>query len=119
MTNETPIHHTINYIELSVADMSAAKEFYASAFGWQFNAYGPTYAGIRKGEGEVGGLALATEESTKCPLVILYSKDLDSSLKAVEDAGGTITKPPFSFPGGRRFHFMDPSGTELAVWSES
>lgn len=119
MTNGKPFHHAINYIEFAVSDMDATKEFYSSAFGWQFNDYGPTYAGIRNGDGESGGLSLATEESTKCPLVILYSQNLDSSLKAVKKAGGTVTKPPYAFPGGRRFHFTDPNGAELAVWSES
>lgn len=112
-------HHTIDYIELSVRDLAAAKAFYAAAFGWRFNDYGPGYAGIQKsGGGEVGGLAAADDVRTGGPLVILYSDDLEGSLRAVEAAGGVITEPIFSFPGGRRFHFADPSGNVLAVWSE-
>jgi len=118
MTDEGLIHHAINYIEFLVSDMDAARGFYAAAFGWQFNDYGPTYAGIKKGAGEVGGLRLDAATSKTGPLVILYSRDLDASLEAVETAGGRITKPPYAFPGGRRFHFEDPSGNELAVWSE-
>lgn len=109
-------HHGIDYIELSVRDMVAAKTFYAAAFGWKFNEYGPAYAGIqKKGGGEMGGFALAEEVVTGGPLVVLYSEDLEATLSAVEHAGGTIAKETFSFPGGRRFHFVDPSGNELAV----
>ncbi len=110
-------HHTIDYIEFSVTDMAAAKEFYAQAFGWEFNDYGPEYAGIKKGEGEAGGLCVVPSVTTGGPLVVLYSTDLEASLGSVRDAGGTITKDIFSFPGGRRFQFQDPSGNELAVWA--
>lgn len=112
-------HHQIDYIEFEVTDMAQSQRFYEAAFEWQFNDYGPGYAGIRKqGGGEAGGLRLTPEGATGKPLVILYSKDLDRSLAAVWAAGGTITQDPFTFPGGRRFHFRDPSGNELAVWSE-
>lgn len=112
-------HHEINYIEIPVSEISSAKAFYRSAFGWQFNDYGPEYAGIRKrdGSGEIGGFCKADHISPGGLLVILYSQDLESSLVAVQDAGGQITKSIFSFPGGRRFQFRDPSGHELAVWS--
>jgi uncharacterized protein len=126
-------HHTIDYIELSVRDLIAAKRFYAEAFGWKFNDYGDTYAGIQGEHREVGGLAQsdeigadevgadevgAIEVKAGCPLVILYSNALEASLEAVVTAGGKIVQPIFSFPGGRRFHFADPSGNELAVWSD-
>ncbi len=111
------IHHAIDYIELSVTDMAEAKRFYGDAFQWQFNDYGPDYAGIRKDGGEAGGLRLSENVTAGGPLVILYSDDLDQTLANVRGAGGTITTEPFSFPGGRRFHFRDPSGNELAVWS--
>jgi uncharacterized protein len=110
-------HHAIDYIEFTVRDVGAAKRFYAAAFGWSFADYGPDYAGIRGPDGEVGGLSRADETRGAGPLVILYSEDLDASVAAVEAAGGRILKPPYSFPGGRRFHFADPSGNELAVWS--
>ena len=111
-------HHTIDYIEFTVRDLAASKRFYADAFGWEFNDYGPAYSGIRGGDGEVGGLRPG-EPAPGGPLVILYSDDLEASLAAVEAAGGAIAKPIFAFPGGRRFHFTDPSGNELAVWSKA
>ena len=110
-------HHAIDYIELSVRDVAAAKRFYGEAFGWQFNDYGPGYAGIRGAEREMGGLAQADNVATGGPLVVLYSRDLDATVAAVRAAGGEIVRKPYSFPGGRRFHFRDPSGNELAVWS--
>lgn len=113
------IHHTIDYIEISVTDLTEAKRFYTSAFGWAFTDYGPDYAGIqREGGGEVGGLRCVDAVVRGGPLVILYSNDLEASLAAVCRAGGEITAEMFSFPGGRRFQFADPSGNELAVWSD-
>ena len=112
-------HHVIDYIEFGVTDMAESQAFYAAAFGWEFNQYGPDYAGIRKpsGEGEVGGMAVVESVTTGGVLVVLYSDDLEASLASVEAAGGRISNPPFDFPGGRRFQFLDPSGNELAVWS--
>ncbi len=113
-------HHTIDYIEFSVRDLSEAKRFFGAAFGWGFTDYGPEYAGIqRPGGGEVGGMQQVAEVRTGGPLVVLYSSDLDASVQAVVEAGGEIVKEPFGFPGGRRFHFLDPSGNELAVWGEA
>ena len=115
----TQQHHTIDYIEFTVLDLADAKRFYGTAFGWSFNDYGPAYAGIKKpGGGEVGGLNQGPKVDRGGPLVVLYSADLEASLSAVRDAGGRLVKEPFTFPGGRRFHFLDPSGNELAVWSE-
>ena len=111
-------HHAIDYIELSVTDMDAAKAFYASAFDWSFNDYGPGYQGIRHGDGESGGLCLVDAVATGGPLVILYSSQLETTRDRVSGAGGTIEKDIFSFPGGRRFEFLDPSGNRLAVWSD-
>jgi predicted enzyme related to lactoylglutathione lyase len=111
------IHHTIDYIEFVVRDLAAAKHFYAQAFGWRFTDYGPGYAGIHGVDGEVGGLRQSNEVVRGGPLVVLYSTDLGTSLDAVRSAGGSIVQEPFEFPGGRRFHFLDPSGNELAVWS--
>ncbi|MFG1654425.1 VOC family protein [Micromonospora sp. NPDC049275] len=117
-----PRHHTIDYIELTVTDLGAAKSFYADAFGWQFTDYGPGYAGIRSphGEGapEVGGLRQDEAVRVGGPLVLLYSNDLDQSVQAVQEAGGQVIEGPYEFPGGRRFHFTDPSGNELGVWAE-
>ncbi|MCP3918635.1 MAG: VOC family protein [bacterium] len=113
-------HHTIDYIEFTVRDLPEAKRFYTEAFGWSFTDYGPEYAGIqRPGGGEVGGMHQAAELRIGGPLVVLYSSDLEASVQAVVAAGGEIVKEPFGFPGGRRFHFLDPSGNELAVWGEA
>ena len=113
-------HHALDYIEFPVTDLDAAKHFYTAAFGWQFNDYGPAYAGIRGSGGEVGGLRLdAAARAPGGPLVLLYSDDLDRSATAVAAAGGTVTQGPYAFPGGRRFHFTDPSGNELGVWAEA
>lgn len=118
MLQEGPIHHSMDYIEFTVTDLEKAKTFYAAAFDWKFNDYGPTYAGIQKENGEAGGFQLGTEVLGGGPLVVLYSKNLDETLERVRKAEGVIVKEPFAFPGGRRFHFRDPSGNELAVYCE-
>jgi uncharacterized protein len=117
----TRTHHTIDYIELAARDLSVAKAFYAEAFGWEFNDYGPEYAGIRaaSGDDEVGGITPLSDPGRGGPLVLLYSDDLDATAAAVEKAGGAVTNGPYEFPGGRRFHFTDPSGNELGVWATS
>ena len=109
----------IDYIEFTVSDVASAQAFYAAAFGWRFNDYGPDYAGI-VGDGgrEAGGLQRG-DAVPGGPLVILYGDDLDAVEKAVVQAGGTIVDPQFDFPGGRRFHFTDPSGNKLGVWREA
>lgn len=107
----------INYIELPVADLAAAKSFYASAFAWRFTDYGPTYAGFENA-GLDGGLAGGDAATTTGPLVLLKAEVLEDALARVEAAGGEITAPIFEFPGGRRFHFRDPAGNELGVWGE-
>jgi predicted enzyme related to lactoylglutathione lyase len=118
MSRSNQIHHRINYIEFGVSDLTKSKGFYQAAFGWEFNDYGPMYAGIKGESGEVGGMRVEPTVQTGGPLVILYSNNLGASLEAVRTAGGKISQDPFAFPGGRRFHFTDPSGNELAVWSE-
>ncbi|MBD0863277.1 VOC family protein [Gordonia sp. zg691] len=117
-------HHSIDYVEFAVTDLAAACAFYASAFGWEFNDYGPTYAGVVNPAGreapEVGGLAVTSSVTTGGgPLVLLYSDDLDATADRVRAAGGQIIQGPYTFPGGRRFHFTDPSGNELGVWATS
>lgn len=113
------LHHRIDYFELSTTDLPASKRFYSEAFGWNFTDYGPGYTGFRypDTEREAGGISGGAEH-TRGPLAILYSDNLELSELKVRSAGGKIVKPIFSFPGGRRFHFADPSGNELAVWSE-
>ena len=110
----------INYIELPATDIEGTKRFFAKVFGWEFIDYGPDYTAI-SGAGLDGGFYrsnLRATTDTGSALVVLYSENLESSLARVENAGGIIIKPIFSFPGGRRFHFSDPSGNEYAVWSE-
>lgn len=110
-------HHHVNYIELSATDIPATKEFYSKAFGWTFTDWGPGYVSFEN-SGLGGGFAKTESNRTGGPLVILYSNALEASQQAVESLGGRISKPIFSFPGGRRFHFLDPNGNELAVWSD-
>lgn len=112
-------HHGIDYIEIPTRDMAASQAFYSAAFEWRFNDYGPGYAGYvdgARGDLEAGGLALVDSVVPGGALVILYSRDLEATFAAVREAGATITKEIFAFPGGRRFQFEDPSGIELAVW---
>lgn len=113
-------HHAIDYLELTVRDLAAAKAFYSAAFGWAFTDYAPTYAGIQGAEREQGGLSQGEPApgGAGAPLIVLYSEDLGASLAAVKAAGGEIVTEPFEFPGGRRFHFADPSGNQLAVWAK-
>lgn len=112
-------HHAIDYIEITVTDLADAKRFYGEAFGWEFNDYGPGYAGICGAEAEVGGLRQDEETKAGGPFVLLYSEELDKSAEAVRSAGGQVVNGPYEFPGGRRFHFTDPSGNELGVWGKA
>lgn len=105
----------IDYVELPGGDLTATKAFYNTAFGWAFVDYGPTYAGFEEA-GLDGGLAAPEAVTAEAPLVLLKADDLEGALARVEAAGGSITKPIFEFPGGRRFHFHDPAGNELGVW---
>lgn len=105
----------IDYLEFSSPDLATTKQFFAAAFGWSFNDYGPDYQEIADG-GIGGGIAAGPLAP---PLVILKAADLEAALARVTAAGGRITRPIFEFPGGRRFQFTEPGGTEMAVWSES
>lgn len=113
-------HEKINYIELPAADLTVIKQFYSQVFGWVFADYGPDYVAFAN-SGLDGGFYRATLKSAPASgsaLVVLYSKDLAGTMQKIVTAGGTIVKAIFTFPGGRRFHFTDPNGNELAVWSE-
>ncbi|GLK66000.1 VOC family protein [Paracoccus kondratievae] len=105
----------IDYLEFSSPDLPATKSFFANAFGWSFNDYGPEYQELADA-GISGGIAAGPLAP---PLVILKTDDLEGALTRVTGAGAEITKPIFAFPGGRRFQFREPGGTEMAVWSES
>ena len=108
----------LDYLELPAAGgtLDSVKAFYSAAFSWSFTDYGPTYSAFD--EGLDGGFQAEAGEAPAKPLPVLYSENLDDTLAQVESAGGKIVKPIFSFPGGRRFHFTDPAGNELAVWGE-
>jgi uncharacterized protein len=107
----------IDYIEMNVADIARSKSFYGAAFSWTFKDYGPEYCEF--GDGRLtGGFTTHGKPSPGGPLITLYADDLPAVQKRVEAAGGRISTPPFDFPGGRRFHFLDPDGYELAVWTK-
>lgn len=106
----------IDYIEFLVRDIPTTKTFYGSVFGWQFTDYGPGYCEFRDGR-LAGGFTTGGPPNPGGPLVVLYGDDLPALVDAVRNAGGRIVKPIFDFPGGQRFHFTDPNGYELAVWT--
>jgi uncharacterized protein len=108
----------IDYIELPATDIAATKRFYVDAFGWKFTDYGPDYTSFEDGR-LAGGFTTNGKVVKGGPLVVIYADNLEGVEAKVRQAGATIVKPIFSFPGGRRFHFSDPSGNELAVWSET
>ena len=108
----------LNYVEFPVRDVAAAKAFYESALGWSLTDFGPTYAATLTGDTDIG-LQGDASEATRAPLPVIQVDDLEAALDAVSNNGGVIARPIFSFPGGRRFHFIDPSGSELAVWSKT
>ncbi len=110
-------HHRIDYIEFPAADIEATKAFYSGVFGWKFTDYGPDYTSFEDGR-IAGGFTTDLKAPAAGTLIVIFSTDLAASEAAVAAAGGVIVKPVFEFPGGRRFHFTDPNGNELAVWAE-
>ena len=106
----------IDYVEFGTGKFAESRKFFADAFGWEFTEYGSDYLGFNNA-GISGGLD-NTAEATKAPLVIVKADDLEAAQRQVEEAGGVIVREIFSFPGGRRFHFREPGGNEMAVWSE-
>ena len=108
----------IDYIELNVANIETSKSFYGKAFGWSFTDYGPEYCEFSDGRLKGGFTTTAPVSAKGGPLIILFTAELEACQQKVEATGGKITNPIFSFPGGRRFHFNDPDGYELAVWSD-
>lgn len=109
----------IDYIEFPATDIPRTKEFYAAIFGWTFEDYGPEYTCFKDGRLRGGFYHAPPEKVVRGALVVLYSADLEKTEEEIKPAGGIITRATFSFPGGRRFHFHDPSGNELAVWSDA
>jgi predicted enzyme related to lactoylglutathione lyase len=108
----------IDYVELpSATAHELTRAFYARAFGWGFTDYGPDYAATTTGDVDLG-LQGDPSGALAAPLPVIRVDDLEAAFDSVTKAGGTIARPIYSFPGGRRFHFIDPGGSELAVWSE-
>ena len=113
-------HEKINYVEFPAKDIEAAKAFFTEVFGWSFTDYGPEYT-VFTDEGINGGFYksdLTASTDNGSALIVFYSEALEQTQSKIENAGGTIVKPIFSFPGGRRFQFGDPNGNEYAVWSD-
>lgn len=111
-------NHCIDYIEFAARDVAAAKKFYTAAFGWRFTDHGPDYTSFSDRRLN-GGFFASTEAAPKSnPLVVIFAASLEDAEKRVIAAGGKITRAAYEFPGGRRFHFTDPNGLELAVWSD-
>ena len=114
----------MDYIELPATDIEATKRFYNHVFGWPFKDWGPSYTSFH--DGRLGGGFNAESQpagadggaKTRGVLVVIYAASLDDVYRKVKEAGGKIVRETFEFPGGKRFHFADPNGNELAVWSE-
>lgn len=113
-------HEKINYVELPAQDIEATKDFFRQVFGWVFQDFGPEYSAFSD-QGIDGGFfksELSSSSENGGALIVFYSNDLEVTKDKVKKAKGKIVKPIFSFPGGRRFHFTEPSGNEFAVWSD-
>ncbi len=113
-------HGKLNYVEFASRDLAATKAFFGNAFDWQFTDYGDDYTAFSN-EGLDGGFFKSDKVATPAsgaPLLVFYSAELENTQVAVEAAGAEISQAIFSFPGGRRFHFVEPGGNEFAVWSE-
>ena len=115
-----PKHESINYIEYPATDLAASKRFFERVFGWQFVDYGTDYSAFSE-SGLDGGFyrsGLASTTAKGSGLIVFYSAHIEQTQTKIEQFGGEINKALFNFPGGRRFHFIEPSGNEFAVWSE-
>ena len=113
-------HEKLNYVEFPAVDLEATKAFFGAAFDWQFTDYGPDYSAFSNA-GLEGGFYQAELKSRTLvggALLVFYSANLETTQVKIEKAGGIVAKPTFSFPGGRRFQFYEPSGNEFAVWSD-
>lgn len=115
------VHEKLNYLELAACNLPATKTFFETVFGWSFQDFGPEYTSFSN-EGLDGGFYQAdlTSRAEKGgALLVFYSENLENTLEKVRAAGGEVVQEIFSFPGGRRFHFLEPSGNEFAVWGEA
>ena len=107
----------IDYIEFGATDVARTKQFYQQVFGWKFEDYGPDYTSFQDGR-LAGGFTKDAAVRPAIPLVVIYATRLEDTEAKIKKAGGEIVRQTYSFPGGRRFHFSDPSGNELAVWTD-
>ena len=107
----------VDYIEFRAKNIEETKRFYSQVFGWEFTDYGPDYTSFTDGR-LGGGFSVAPEVQAGGPLVVLYATNLSEVEARITESGGQVVQETFEFPGGRRFHFTDPSGNELAVWSD-
>jgi len=117
MTN----HEKLNYLEYAAKDLEATKQFFSDAFGWNFTDYGPDYTAFDN-QGLEGGFYRAdlfSDSDKGAALTVFYSENLEATQNKVTQNGGIVIKPIFEFPGGRRFHFSEPSGNEFAVWTSN
>jgi predicted enzyme related to lactoylglutathione lyase len=114
-------YEKLNYIEFPASDMDATKRFFSDVFGWRFEDYGPDYSAFFNA-GLDGGFyrsdLVSSSQKNGAALVVLYSQSLEETEARIISNGGVISTAIFSFPGGRRFHFLEPSGNEIAVWSD-
>jgi len=109
----------IDYVEVPVNDLKKTRAFFEDLFGWTFQAWGDEYMSFSDGRLD-GGFRLAAEALPPGGvLIVFFSEDLERDVERVQELGATISQEIFSFPGGRRFHFIDPGGTEFAIWGES
>ncbi len=114
------LHEKMNYVEFPAKDLAGTKAFFETVFDWSFIDYGPEYTAFEN-QGLDGGFFqadLASSTENGAALIVFYSDQLEATLAKVQKAGGSILKPIYSFPGGRRFHFTEPSGNEFAVWGK-
>ena len=113
-------HEKLNYVEFPASDLDGTKAFFSNVFGWTFLDYGPEYSAFSD-QGLDGGFYASDMKSNTAngaALLVFFTEDIDTTLEKIMQAGGCIIKPIFEFPGGRRFHFTEPSGNEFAVWAE-
>ncbi len=115
--NQAEHDRRVDYIEFPTTNIDATKTFYSEVFGWEFTDYGPDYTSFTDGRLS-GGFTVTSEFTVGGPLVVLYAMNLEEIKAGIRESGGRIAREIFEFPGGRRFHFIDPSGNELAVWSD-
>lgn len=112
------LENQINYVEIPATDLPKARAFFTAMFGWEFQEWGSDYLSFNDGRLNGGIRSSDVPSPANGVLLVFYSEDLERDLQRVQEHGATISQDVFSFPGGRRFHFIDPVGNEFAIWSE-